>query len=106
MKKTYTPAPIDTSRVELDLKMKKLIERLAKNTHENWAAERIADGWTYGPQRDDEKKQSPCLVPYGELEESEKKYDRKIVEEIIKTLLAAGYKINGSGSCKNGDANE
>ena len=94
MKTTYQPTPIDTTQMELTPEMKNIIERLAENVHDNWAMERIADGWTYGPQRDDIRKHNPCLVPYSELDESEKKYDRKIVEEIIKTLLAFGYQIS------------
>lgn len=94
MKTTYHPTPIDTTQVELTREMKDIVERLAENAHDNWAMERIADGWTYGPQRDDIQKHNPCLVPYGELDESEKKYDRKIVEEVIKALLAFGYEIS------------
>ena len=93
MKTMYQPTPIDTTHVELTREMKDIIERLAENTHDNWAMERIADGWTYGPQRDDIQKHNPCLVPYGELDETEKKYDRKIVEEVIKALLAFGHQI-------------
>lgn len=93
MKTTYHPTPIDTTQVELTPEMKEIVERLAENVHDTWAVERIADGWTYGPQRDDIQKHNPCLVPYGELDESEKKYDRKVVEEVIKTLLAFGYQI-------------
>lgn len=93
MKTTYHPTPIDTTQVELTPEMKDIVERLAENAHDIWAMERIADGWTYGPQRDDTQKHNPCLVPYDELDESEKKYDRKIVEEVIKTLLAFGHQI-------------
>lgn len=94
MKETYQPTPIDTDQIELTTEIKAIVERLAENAHDNWAKERIADGWTYGPRRDDILKQNPCLVPYDELEESEKKYDRKMVEEIIKALVAFGYRIS------------
>lgn len=94
MKTAYHPTPIDTAQVELTPEMKDIVEQLAENVHDNWAMERIADGWTYGPQRDDIQKHNPCLVPYSELDESEKKYDRKIVEEVIKALLAFGYQIS------------
>ncbi|MBR5143839.1 MAG: Ryanodine receptor Ryr, partial [Clostridia bacterium] len=52
----YIPKPIDTSSVELDSDILELCELISKNTHEVWAAGRIKDGWTYGEQRDDEKK--------------------------------------------------
>jgi hypothetical protein len=92
-KKTYKPKPVDTSHVRLTKEMKKLIEELARNTHEVWAEQRISEGWSYGPKRDDARKQHPDLVPYDELGESEKEYDRKTAAEVIKVLLAMGYKV-------------
>ena len=69
----YRPNPIDTGHIRLSSDIIALSEVLAKNTHEVWAAGRIADGWTYGDVRDDIKKKHPYLVPYEELSESEKK---------------------------------
>ncbi len=89
----YTPKPIDTSNIELPKEITELTEKIAANVHENWAAERIADGWTYGEKRDDEKKTTPCLVPYDELPEREKDFDRITAIQSIKTILALGYKI-------------
>jgi len=85
---TYTPKPIDTSGVVLSEDLEKLIEVLAENVHDVWAAGRIADGWTYGPQRDDVAKHHPCLVPYGELSDSEKEYDRQTAMETLKLVAA------------------
>ena len=90
---TYHPQPIDTSEAVLDTEHFKLIEVLAKNTHEIWAQQRLADGWQYGPQRDDTLKQHPGLVPYEDLPDSEKEYDRRITLEVIKALLALGYRL-------------
>lgn len=89
----YTPKPIDTQDVCLGEDIAELCERLAENTHEVWAATRIKDGWTYGPVRDDEKRQHPCLVPYDELPESEKEYDRNTSQETLKLIIKLGYKI-------------
>ncbi len=89
----YTPKPIDTSGIELPKEITELTEKIATNVHENWAAERIADGWVYGEKRDDEKKTTPCLVPYDELPEREKDFDRITAMQSIKTILALGYKI-------------
>lgn len=93
----YKPEPIDTSAVTLSTEHLKITELLAKNTHEIWSSQRLAEGWEYGPQRDDAKKQHPGLVPYEELSESEKDYDRIISMGVIKTLLALGYSIESSG---------
>jgi ryanodine receptor 2 len=70
-----------------------LTERLAESTHDHWAAQRMADGWTYGPSRDDVNKKHPCLVPYLELSESEKDYDRTTAVETLKAIVALGYQI-------------
>jgi hypothetical protein len=89
----YTPRPIDTSRVDLPPGLLGLLERLAENTHEVWAQRRLAEGWTCGPHRDDALKQHPGLVPYAELSESEKDYDRRTALEALKAILVLGYEI-------------
>lgn len=91
---TYQPHPIDTTDIELSAEMKALTEQLAENVHEVWSAGRIADGWQWGEQRDDARKLHPCLVPYNQLEESEKEYDRNTAMETIKTIIKLGYKIS------------
>ena len=90
---TYTPKPLDTSSIVLPESLKALLEKLADNTHDVWAAQRIKDGWTYGPKRDDLNKKHPCLVPYTDLPESEKVYDRNVAIEILKAVTAFGYRV-------------
>ena len=89
----YNPKPIDTSDIILDKEIMKLSEQLAKNTHEVWAAGRVADGWVWGEKRDDEKKIHPCLIEYEELPEFEKDYDRRTALETLKLIVKLGYKI-------------
>ena len=89
----YKPNPIDTSDVVLGEEINRLSEELAKNTHEVWAAARMRDGWVYGKTRNDEKKEHPCLVPYEELPESEKEYDRATSLETLKVILKLGYTV-------------
>ena len=89
----YQPAPVSTDNVELPAEILELMEKIAENVHENWAQSRVTEGWTYGPVRDDGKKTTPCLVPYGELPEIEKDYDRKTATQTLKLILALGYKI-------------
>lgn len=89
----YRPAPIDTSGIELSADVLELAERLAEHVHDVWASERLADGWRYGPRRDDAKKEHPSLVPYAELPESEKKYDRNTAIGTLKAIVALGYEI-------------
>jgi hypothetical protein len=91
---TYQPQPIDTSKVELSKELQSLTEQLAQNVHEVWSAGRIAEGWQWGEQRDDARKLHPCLVPFDQLPESEKEYDRNTAIQTIKTILQLGYTIS------------
>lgn len=89
----YKPKPIDTKDVVLDKEIMELSEALAKNTHEVWSENRIKDGWTYGESRDDKLRTHPCLIPYDELPEEEKEYDRHTSMETLKLIIKLGYKI-------------
>ncbi len=89
----YQPKPINTKKIKLSDGLNNLIERLAENNHDIWAVMRIEEGWTYGPNRDDAKKEHPDLLPYNELSEEEKEYDRNSAIETIKAVIAAGYSI-------------
>ena len=89
----YKPNPIDTSGVELPPELSELAEALAENVHENWSKGRIDEGWSYGAVRDDAKKTTPCLVPYAELPESEKEYDRNTALQTLKMIMLLGYQI-------------
>ena len=89
----YTPKPIDTSDVKLPTEILDLCEKLAENTHEVWAKGRMEQGWVYGKERNDEKKETPCMVPYKDLSESEKDYDRNTAIETLKLIVKLGYKI-------------
>ncbi|KKL46467.1 hypothetical protein LCGC14_2345260, partial [marine sediment metagenome] len=90
---TYGPKPLDTSQVELPGSIVELVERLAKHNHDVWAVKRVNDGWRYGPERNDAAKTHPDLVPYEELPESEKDYDRSSSREMIKAVISLGFSI-------------
>jgi hypothetical protein len=90
---TYIPEPSDTSKITLSNELNELVEFLAKNTHENWSKERINQGWRWGPERNDIKKEHPCLIPYEKLPESEKEHDRIAATELLKTVILAGFSI-------------
>lgn len=93
MKNNYTPQPIDTSDVKLPKELNALVEQMAKNVHEVWAETRIRQGWTYGPERNDTLMTHPCLVPYEELPEEEREYDRNTSIGTLKLILKMGFKI-------------
>ena len=89
----YVPQPIDTSDIQLPEELEALVEEMAKNVHEVWAETRIKQGWTYGPERDDKLKKHPCLIPYEELSEEEKEYDRGTSVGTLKLILKLGFQI-------------
>ena len=89
----YNPEPINTEGVKLSSEILELSEILAKNVHDNWAKERIKQGWKYGEKRDDMKKETPCLVEYEKLPEEEKLYDRETAIETLKVIQKLGYEI-------------
>ena len=93
MDKLYIPHPVDTSDIVLPPELNDLVEEMAENVHEVWAENRQAQGWTYGKERNDELKHHPCLVPYQELTEEEKRYDRETAIETLKLILKFGFKI-------------
>ena len=91
--KKYIPRPIDTTDVKLPAELEQLVEKMSKNVHEVWAETRIHQGWRHGEQRNDEKKTHPCLVPYEELPDSEKEYDRNTSISTLKLIMKLGFKI-------------
>lgn len=92
-KECCRPQSTDTGDVVLPESLMPLIEALAENVHDTWAKGRIDEGWTYGPVRDDARKQHPCLVPYSDLPESEKAYDRATAISTLKFICKMGYRI-------------
>ena len=94
MKKNYVPQPMDTSDIRLPEELNVLIEQMAKNVHEVWAQSRFDQGWTYGKERSDVLKQHPCLIPYEELPEVEKAYDRDTALGTLKLISKLGFKIS------------
>lgn len=89
----YTPKPTDTSDIRLSDDLLSLTELIAENVHDVWAIGRIKEGWVYGAEKNTEKKTTPWLVPYNELPESEKEYDRNTAIETLKLISALGYRI-------------
>lgn len=90
----YNPKPVDTSDISLPEELLALTEKIAENVHDVWAAGRIAEGWTCGEKKDAEKKTTPLLIPYDELPESEKEYDRNTAFETLKLIVKLGYTIS------------
>lgn len=90
----YIPEPVDTSAVTLSHDLRELTERLAANAHDVWARRKLADGWTWGPIVDAAARKHPDLVPYDQLPDDKKEYDRDAAMETIKAILSLGYTID------------
>ncbi len=89
----YDPEPIGVTEVTLPADLVELTERLARSAHDTWARRRLEEGWRCGPRRNDAAKEHPCLVPYEELPDAEKEYDRRVSLGTVKALMALGYRI-------------
>lgn len=93
MPDTYRPDVRKTYEVELPDELDELCERIAEHAHDVWAYERQSEGWTYGPERDDDKLLTPDMVPYSELPDSERQYDRYMAMGTLKFMYSMGYKV-------------
>lgn len=93
MQQNYIPSPENTDNVTLPEELNILVEAIAENVHEVWAKSRMEQGWTLGPERDDQRKQHPCLIPYAQLSEEEKDYDRNTAMNTLKLIEKLGFKI-------------
>lgn len=89
----WHPEPIDVAEVELGPELEALGERLARNVHAIWARMRLDEGWRYGPERDDARREHPCLVPFEDLPESEKAYDRGVALGTLRAIVALGFHL-------------
>ncbi len=87
----YIPQPVILPVNDFPKEISALIDEMARNVHEKWAAGRISEGWSYGEERNDRKKEHPTLVPYDLLPESEKEYDRQTVIATLSYLSSKGW---------------
>jgi len=92
-KNNYIPSPINVDDVVIPSELEELLESIARNVHEVWAFGRMKEGWTYGPERDDQLKKHPDLKPYEKLSEIEKQYDRETAMNTIRLVIKLGYNL-------------
>uniref|UniRef100_A0A671YWR5 Ryanodine receptor 2 n=1 Tax=Sparus aurata TaxID=8175 RepID=A0A671YWR5_SPAAU len=89
---TFTPTPVDISKVVLPPQLEDIREKMAENIHEVWAMDRIDLGWTYGPVRKRET-HDPCLVEFSKLSEQERNQNLQMAQDTLRMLLALGFHI-------------
>jgi hypothetical protein len=68
------------------------LEMLAELEHERWMEQRLREGWTLG-EKDVANSRSPHLVPWRELSDEMREWDRRAVRHIPDLLAGAGYQI-------------
>ena len=90
---SHVREPFDQSEPELPPELLERTEILARHVHDTWVRIRKAQGWTIGPQRDDVRKEHPCLVPYDQLPEDEKESDRQTTLATLRGLMTLGFEI-------------
>jgi class 3 adenylate cyclase len=66
---------------------------LSRREHDRWKAERLRQGWTYGPVRDDARKQHPVLIPWEALSDEEKRKDQDAVYNLPLLIAKSGFQV-------------
>ena len=61
----------------------------ASAQHENWMADKIQDGWEYGPVKNPAIKQHPCLVPYAALP-----LEQRLKDHLFKAVVKAFVEVS------------
>ena len=69
-----------------------LVELLAAEVHAEWVRLKRAEGWEFGAP-DPQAHRHPDLVPYDELSEKAKDFDRASVVATMQALVRLGYDI-------------
>lgn len=86
--------PFPTGETTLPWEALLLVDLLAENAHEVWAAEYAACGWSFGASFDPEARAHPSLRPYMELGEREKELSRAGVACVMKTCACLGFRVS------------
>eukprot|EP00002_Diphylleia_rotans_P021370 TRINITY_DN4160_c0_g1_i4.p1 TRINITY_DN4160_c0_g1~~TRINITY_DN4160_c0_g1_i4.p1 ORF type:complete len:1093 (+),score=211.13 TRINITY_DN4160_c0_g1_i4:154-3432(+) len=95
--KNYNPRIMNIAGINIDF-IKDLIDVIAEHVHDQWTLTKLNDGWKYDPVRDNGKKQHPMMVPYKDLTENEKSYDKNMAKQSIRLIVSLGYTIKKTGS--------
>lgn len=64
-----------------------------RESHASWLAEKQSTGWIWGPAKDPERREHPCMVPYDELPPEQRAKDRIFVDVVTSVALALGLPV-------------
>lgn len=87
---TWEEAPVwqrESARMGVDLHL--MGDFGPEASHQSWMAQKVADGWVYGPVKDPAKKEHPCMVPFAELPKDQQAKDfifRAVVHALKGTI--------------------
>lgn len=58
-------------------------------SHDSWLKQKLEDGWKWGPTKDPEKKEHPCIVPFDKLPAEQQAKDRLFASIVssLRTLI-------------------
>lgn len=62
------------------------------DSHDNWMKEKLNDGWKYGPVKDPEKKQHPCMVEYNQLPKEQQTKDALFIAVVRSFYISVDLK--------------
>jgi len=87
----WTPPPPGPVDVKIPDSLHALIEILAEEAHDNWARQRLSEGWRYGRRLSRRRRTHPLLVPYSALTHAQQEADRVVAMGSVKVILRHGY---------------
>jgi len=70
-----------------------LLDLLARLEHDRWSREKIDAGWRYAPRREPQDRIHECLIPWDEMPDDLRQYDRQYVQNLPELLFKTGYAI-------------
>ena len=68
-------------------------------SHESWMAQKVAEGWVYGPEKKPELKQHHCIVPFADLPVGQQAKDfifRGVVHALVQPPATDEFVVPGS----------
>ncbi|KAM7298254.1 ryanodine receptor [Ixodes scapularis] len=100
----YVPEPVNTSGIQLSQDLHNIVQRFSEHFHDAWATRKMERGWQYGERWNDDVKTHPRLKPYNLLTDYEKERYRDPIRELLKALLAFGWKLELTDSSQRSAA--
>lgn len=66
-----------------------------RENHEEWRKLKVEQGWTWGPEKDPERRTHPCLVPYSDLTPEQRDKDQLFLMIVTALTVNTGTPPGG-----------